>query len=82
MAMPSMHITVVALYAMFFWREGGWRRWGSIAFAVLIFLGSLYSGWHYAIDGYVGVSLAALCMWLTRGTFHSASRPSWTGKIN
>ena len=61
MAMPSMHLTVCCLYAVFFWNEGKWLRRISVAYALVIFLGSLYSGWHYAIDGYAGLVIA----WLT-----------------
>jgi len=66
MAMPSMHIAVVSLYALFLWKEGGLYRWGSLVYAMLVFVGSLYSGWHYAVDGYMGLGIAALCLFLTR----------------
>lgn len=82
MAMPSMHITVAALYAMFLWREGGLWRWGSMVYAILVFLGSIYSGWHYAIDGYVGVAIAALCMWFTGKPLTPSPRLSCTGKTH
>lgn len=63
MALPSLHVTVCCLYVLFFWHEGLWLRWGSIVYAGLIFVGSLYSGWHYAIDAYAGLAIAALATW-------------------
>jgi len=59
MALPSLHVAAVTLYALFAWGEGRFMRWLTILFAVCIFLGSLLSGWHYAIDGYAGALIAA-----------------------
>ena len=61
-AMPSMHVTLSALFAVAGFRLG--RVWGWIAtiFGVLIFIGSVHLGWHYAIDGIVG-ALAAVGIW-------------------
>jgi hypothetical protein len=66
MALPSLHVTVCILYVYFFWSEGLWWRWGTIIFTLMIFLGSLYSGWHYAIDGYVGILIVLLVAWTTK----------------
>lgn len=57
-AMPSLH---VAAYAMFmFWARRYDRRlfWPLVAGTAVIFFGSLATGWHYAVDGYVGVAQA------------------------
>ena len=35
---------------------------------VLTFLGSIVTGWHYAVDGYVGVGLGQLSYWLALRT--------------
>ncbi len=64
MAMPSLHVTACALYVIFLWREKWYLRLGSVLYLALIFLGSLYSGWHYAIDGYAGVAIAVVSAWL------------------
>ena len=36
------------------------------AFAVIIQIGSVHLGWHYAVDGYIGASLT-LAVWFGVG---------------
>jgi hypothetical protein len=59
-AMPSMHIATCVSFALVAWSTD--RRLGYlfIAFAVIMQIGSVHLGWHYAIDGYV----AAVGTWL------------------
>jgi hypothetical protein len=64
MALPSLHVAAAVLYLIFGWTEGWAMRWGTIAFAVVIFVGSLVTGWHYAIDGYVAALIAWGVWWL------------------
>ncbi|MBZ9795471.1 phosphatase PAP2 family protein [Mesorhizobium sp. ES1-4] len=65
-AMPSMHNAQAALFAAVAYSIS--RRLGHVmlTYAVLIFLGSIHLGWHYAVDGIVGV-VAALAVWLACG---------------
>ncbi len=65
-AMPSMHVTSSVLLAIygFAWRR--WAGWLLTAFAVSIQIGSVHLAWHYAIDGYFGVLIAAACWWMAR----------------
>lgn len=63
-AMPSMHNAQAALFA-----AAGYcvsRRLGHVmlAYAVIIFVGSIHLGWHYAIDGIVGALLALVIWWI------------------
>ncbi len=61
-AMPSMHVAIATLFALVCWRV---RRWLGIAmtvYAVVIMLGSVHLGWHYAIDGYLGAA-GMLAIW-------------------
>jgi hypothetical protein len=63
-AMPSMHVGTSVLFAILGFASG--YRWLGIllsAFAVLIMVGSVHLGWHYAIDGYAGAAVAAFGWW-------------------
>ncbi|RWC78206.1 MULTISPECIES: phosphatase PAP2 family protein [unclassified Mesorhizobium] len=65
-AFPSMHVAsavLIALYATRLSVSLGTLMW---IFAVLIMLGSVVLGWHYAIDGYAG-ALIALAIWKITG---------------
>jgi len=66
-AMPSMHIATSTLFALVAYRAS--QRLGLVMslYALLIFLGSVHLGWHFAIDGYFG----ALIGW---ASWHVAGR--------
>lgn len=69
-AMPSLHVAGQAFLALF-----ARRRWPLAsrllaAMTAMTFFGSLVTGWHYAVDGYVGVLLALAAAW-----FAERSRP-------
>lgn len=59
-AMPSMHIAIGTLDALLLMRLG--RAAGLIGWAYLaaLLVGSVYMGWHYAIDGYVSLVIVLL----------------------
>jgi len=60
-AFPSMHNASAALFFLMFRQVSkGWGRF-FLGYAILIFLTSIHLGWHYAIDGYAGMIVAALC---------------------
>ena len=57
-AFPSLHVAFVMLVTL--WMRGRWRLlFGLIT--VIIFLGSIITGWHYLIDSIAGIVLAVLC---------------------
>jgi hypothetical protein len=62
-AMPSMHLAVVFSFVLLGFATS--RLFGILfsVFALLIFLGSIHLGWHYAIDGYAGMLGAWLIWW-------------------
>ena len=60
-AFPSLHVAFEFL--IWLWLRRVWRL-GAITFAiftVIIFLGSVVTGWHYLIDSIAGLVLAAAC---------------------
>jgi len=62
-AIPSMHVAVVVLNA---WLFSSLNRWAGLAawgFAAMIMFGSVYTGWHYAVDGYLSF-IAVSCTWV------------------
>lgn len=58
-AMPSLHVGAHALFAAWSWRHARPLAPLFLLATLLTFLGSLVTGWHYALDGYAGVLLAA-----------------------
>jgi len=65
-AMPSLHNTLAVLFAITGYKIH--RNIGHILtlYAVIIFIGSVALGWHYAVDGYAGLILA-FAMWKFAG---------------
>jgi hypothetical protein len=62
-AMPSMHNATALLFVL---ASRGWARWirlTLIGHCVLILLGSVHLGWHYAVDGYLAWALALALWW-------------------
>jgi len=58
-AMPSMHIGAASIYVLA--ALGTRWLWPAVTFWLLTFFGSIYFGYHYAVDGLAAAALAALC---------------------
>jgi hypothetical protein len=56
-AMPSMHCSIAILMACAAWRIGPKFGWVMTIYAVVIWVGSIHLGWHYALDGIVSLAL-------------------------
>lgn len=65
-AMPSMHVAMSVLMACGGWRLGRKPGWLLTVFALLIWIGSVHLGWHYALDGVVALGLT-LAIWKLSG---------------
>jgi len=72
-AMPSMHVGTAVLLALMGWRLNRTAGILLTIFAVLIMLGSVHLGWHYALDGYVA-ALGAVLIWLAVGRLPQVRR--------
>lgn len=84
-AMPSMHVTIVTLIALFGWRKNAMLGTLFSISAVMVLIGSVHLAWHYAVDGLAGMALGALCWcvagWIARRGHSPADQqplPEWT----
>lgn len=74
-AFPSMHVASSTLMTIFALRQSRILGIAAALFATGIMIGSVLLAWHYAVDGYAGAVIAALCWvmagWLVRrfGTY-------------
>ena len=64
-AMPSMHNATALLSAIGAWQLNRLAGIFLSIHAVLIYIGSFYLGWHYAIDAYLGWAVALAMWWLS-----------------
>lgn len=79
-AMPSLHVAIATLMAITGWQYS--RRIGAIlvVYALVVFVGSVHLGWHYAVDGYVGAIGAGVIWWLVGRWQDSALHVRITGQ--
>lgn len=77
-AMPSMHVALAVLNALFLSRVSGWLGVLGWAYAACILFGSVHFGWHYALDGYVS-AVAILLLWRWAG---ERARPALGGRFS
>jgi len=75
-AMPSMHVGIATLFALVCWRVRRWLGVVMTVYAVVIMIGSVHLGWHYAVDGYLGAAGILAIWWIVgRLTNRSVDRP-------
>ena len=76
-AMPSVHVAMPLVYAL---TARATARWLGVAFGIyglLILVGSVHLGWHYAVDGYLGIVAVLLLWWLVGALVKQDSAAEW-----
>jgi hypothetical protein len=73
-AMPSMHVAIASLFAILGWRHSRALGIALTLFLLLILIGSIHLGYHYAVDGYLSMIVTPI-LWAVSGT---AAR-AWMG---
>lgn len=56
-AFPSVHVSVSMVGALYLWERSKWLGLIGAAFVTVILFLSIYSGYHYALDGYFSIAL-------------------------
>lgn len=62
-AMPSMHVAMAFLIMLLATRLHRWLGVGAFLYFIIVQIGSVQLGWHYAIDGYVSAVATGLIWW-------------------
>jgi hypothetical protein len=75
-AMPSMHVSTALLFALVGLRTGRALGIAFSFFTVLIMIGSVHLGWHYAVDGYVAL-VGTWLIWRAVGWLLSRTGYGW-----
>lgn len=70
MAMPSLHVGITAMAAWYLGREFSWSLLISLPWLALVWLSTLFLGWHYISDGIGGLVVSSVAVFI-------ASRFSW-----
>jgi hypothetical protein len=65
-AMPSMHVAIAYLLWLAAWKQNRVLSAPFAAYAVIIMIGSVHLGWHYALDGYIAI-LGVWFIWHAAG---------------
>ncbi|GAB2177801.1 phosphatase PAP2 family protein [Dongia sp. agr-C8] len=61
-AFPSIHVAAATLYVLLAWPFGRIPRIAATLYLILIMVGAVHLGWHYAVDCYAG-SLGAAAIY-------------------
>jgi hypothetical protein len=81
-AMPSVHNGLAVLFAIGAWKMNRYAGTVFAAYAVLIWIGSIHLGWHYALDGIAAALLTfgiwRVCGWITERLGRALPAPERT----
>ena len=56
-AMPSVHVAMASLFALVGFRINRWLGWAFVGFVMMVWIATVFFGWHYIVDGPVGIAM-------------------------
>lgn len=59
-AFPSMHVAIAAITAIYLYERSPWLAPVGLGFLAIILFASVYTGYHYALDGYFSIAAVLL----------------------
>jgi hypothetical protein len=65
-AMPSVHVAIAVLFALAGWEANRVVGLALTLYALVVLVGSVHLGWHYAVDGYFA-AIATAVIWIVTG---------------
>lgn len=65
-AFPSLHVGSTVLFMLAGFRRHPWLGAAFAGYALVIWIGSIHLGWHYAVDGYAS-ALGVTTIWIATG---------------
>ncbi|WP_347312182.1 phosphatase PAP2 family protein [Defluviimonas sp. SAOS-178_SWC] len=78
-AFPSVHLGVATMTALYMGERSRWLILPGVAFVATILFMSVYTGYHYAVDGYFSI-LFMLGLWaMLRRVQNAEARWNWEG---
>ena len=80
-AMPSMHLAITTLNVLLLFRLNRIAGLVGCGFLALIQIGSVYLGWHYAVDGYASI-VAVAVIWSLVGRLMTHSGEPATARAS
>jgi hypothetical protein len=80
-AMPSVHVAVTIIYVCAAWSRRNWRL-AALLVAGIIWVGSVYFGYHYATDGPLAALIAVGCWFASKSLIdYLTRRPSMAAPL-
>lgn len=65
-AFPSVHVAIATVAALYMIERSRWLILPAAAFLISTFFLSVYTGYHYAVDGYVSIIVVFTVWWVLR----------------
>jgi len=72
-AMPSMHVSLAFMFFLAMRKKSSYAGFFSGLFLIIIMVGSVHLGYHYAVDGYASIIVTAL-IWKIAGLLPAAAQ--------